>query len=116
MRFDKNSLKLDPARETERIVTFIQQTTRRSLRRQGGVIGISGGIDSAVVLALSVRALGPRNVLPIMMPDKDSDPLSETLARQLADHFEVEPLREDITGALEGFGCYRRRDAAIRRV
>ena len=116
MHFDKDSLKLDPVREAERIVKFIQQTTRGSMRRQGGVIGISGGIDSAVVLALSVRALGPRNVVPIIMPDKDSDPISETLARQLAAQFDVAPILEDITGALEGFGCYHRRDAAIRRV
>ena len=50
------------------------------------------------------------------MPDKDSDPISETLARQLAAQFDVAPILEDITGALEGFGCYHRRDAAIRRV
>jgi NAD+ synthase len=51
-----------------------------------------------------------------MMPDKDSDPLSEKLARELAAAFGVEPRLEDITGSLTGFDCYRRRDEAIRRV
>ena len=116
MTFTKNSLKLDPAQETARIVQFIQKTVRQEMRRQGGVVGISGGIDSAVVLALSVRAFGERNVVAVMMPDKDSDPLSEKLARQLAATYKVEPRLEDITRALEGFDCYRRRDEAIQRV
>jgi len=86
------------------------------LRRYGGVVGISGGVDSAVVCSLCVRAFGPEKVVPIIMPDKDSDPISERLARQLARQLEVEPILENVTPALEGFGCYRRRDEAIRRV
>jgi len=116
MQFSKNILNIDPARETERIVAFLQQNVRQTMRRYGGVVGISGGIDSAVVLALSVRAFGPQKVVAVMMPDKDSDPISETLARELAARYGVEPLLENITEALEGFDCYRRRDDAIRRV
>src|SRR5580765_921678 len=115
MRFSKESLNVDPARETERIVAFLQQNIRQNMRR-GAVVGISGGIDSAVVLALSVRAFGPGRVVAVMMPDKDSDKISETLARELAAKFGVEPLLEDITKALEGFNCYSRRDGAIKRV
>src|SRR5207248_9415116 len=51
-----------------------------------------------------------------MMPDKDSDKLSEHLARELAQKFGVNPILEDITRALEGFDCYHRRDEAIARV
>src|SRR5208337_911025 len=116
MQFSKDILKLDPARETERIVQFLQKNVRQTMRRHGGVVGISGGIDSAVVLALSVRAFGPQKVVTVMMPDKDSDPISEKLARELATRFGVEPLLENITDALAGFDCYRRRDDAIRRV
>jgi NAD+ synthase len=43
-------------------------------------------------------------------------PHSEALAQGLAAHFGVQPLVEDITPALEGIGCYTRRDEAIRRV
>jgi NAD+ synthase len=115
MRFSKESLNLDPAREVERISLFIQKTVRHNLRR-GAVVGISGGIDSAVVLALAVKAFGPERVVAVMMPDKDSDHISEVYARELAAKFGVEPLLEDITAALQGFDCYHRRDDAIRRV
>lgn len=116
MNFNKNALVIDAARETERLVRFIQQNVRQTMRRAGGVVGISGGIDSAVVLALSVRAFGPRKVVGLMLPDQDSDPISESYARELAARFDVTPLLQDITQALTGMHCYRRRDDAIRRI
>ncbi|MDB6064620.1 MAG: NH(3)-dependent synthetase [Pedosphaera sp.] len=116
MQFKKSSLNIDPARETDRIVKFLQQHVRQTMKRHGAVVGISGGIDSAVVLALSVRAFPTNKIVTVMMPDKDSDPISETLARELAARYGVEPILENITAALEGFNCYNRRDDAIRRV
>lgn len=115
-RFTQNIVDIDPHAETERITAFLRTNVRKEMKRRGAVVGISGGIDSAVVLALSVRAFGPENVTAVMMPDRDSDPLSEKLARELAAVYGVTPLLEDITSALDGFDCYRRRDAAIRRV
>src|SRR3954470_23714878 len=113
MRFSKSALNLDAAKETDRLVAFLQQNIRQTMRR-GAVVGISGGIDSAVVLALAVRAFGAGRVAAVMMPDKDSDKVSETLARELAARYGVQPLLEDITKALEGFKCYERRDNAIK--
>ncbi|HEY5910155.1 MAG TPA: NAD(+) synthase [Verrucomicrobiae bacterium] len=114
--FTKHVLTIEPAAETERIVRSLRQQVQKLLRRHGGVVGISGGVDSSVVFALCVRAFGRDKVVPVIMPDRDSDPASEQLARQLASQFDVEPVLENITAALEGFGCYRRRDEAIRRV
>jgi NAD+ synthase len=51
-----------------------------------------------------------------MMPERDSSPGSEALARLLAERFGVETVLEDLTAALAGFGCYERRDEAIRRI
>jgi len=115
MKFSKQVINIDPAAETNRIVEALRRNVR-SMKRYGAVVGISGGIDSSVVLALGVRAFGPQKLEAIMMPDKDSDPESEQMARRLAAHFGVEPKLEVITAALEGFDCYRRRDDAIRRV
>lgn len=98
------------------IVAKLREDVLHKIRRNGGVVGISGGIDSSVCLALSARAFGPENVLGIMLPEKDSSPDSEKLARELADKFGVKAIREDITGALSGFRCYERRDEAVKRV
>ena len=49
--------------ECNRIVTGIKENILQRLNRRGGVIGISGGIDSAVTMVLAVKGLGPENVL-----------------------------------------------------
>ena len=115
MTMNRNVLDLDPAAETERIVGWLRDGMR-SLRRTGAVIGISGGIDSSVSLALCARAFGPERVVALMLPEKDSDPLSEDLARELAAQYGITPILEVITPALDGFGCYPRRDEAIARL
>jgi NAD+ synthase len=86
------------------------------MKRNGAVIGISGGIDSSVCFALAARAFGHDKVLGIMLPEKDSNPESEILARNLAGIFGIETIKEEITSALTGFGCYNRRDEAVKRV
>jgi len=116
MKFDIEVLTIDPAAECERIVDMLRHTVRQVFRRFGAVVGISGGVDSSVVLALCVRAFGPLRVTALIMPEKDSDPESEALARMVTAHYGVEPILEVITPVLEGFGCYPRRDEAIRRV
>lgn len=116
MTFHRDILRIDPGAVTERLVAQLNQDVRRTLRRSGAVVGISGGIDSSVVLALCVRAFGPRRVLGVMMPERESSADSTVLARQLASQFGVETALEDLTDTLLGLGCYARRDEAIRRV
>lgn len=116
MSFNKHVLEIDAAAETERIVASLRHNVRQILHRYGGVVGISGGIDSSVVLALCVRAFSAERVAAIMMPEKDSDPETERLSQMVAKHYGVEPVLENITPVLDGFGCYQRRDEAIRRI
>lgn len=116
MPFNQHSLDIDPIAETKRLVDLLRQHVRQKMRRYGGTVGISGGIDSSVVLALCARAFGPNRIAAIIMPEQDSEAESESLARNLAAHYGVEPVLEDITPVLQGYGCYRRRDEAIRRV
>jgi NAD+ synthase len=115
--YNENILKFEnPAKVAGDIVARIRKDVIGNLRRQGGVVGISGGIDSSVTLALTVKALGPDKVVGLMLPEKDSSRESKTLALKLAAQFGVQALEEDITRALEGFGCYKRRDEAVSRV
>lgn len=114
--FHRQLLDLDVAPEADRIAAFLREAVLHTLRRQGAVVGISGGIDSSVVLALCVRAFGAARVLGVLLPERESSPDSAALARRLAARFGVETVTEDLTAALDGIGCYRRRDEAIRRV
>lgn len=53
-------------------------------------LGLSGGVDSALVACLAVEALGPDNVLGVMMPSRFSSPGSLEDAKRLADHLKIE--------------------------
>jgi NAD+ synthase len=116
MPFSKTQIQIDPQAETDRIVEGLREIVGRRFKKRGAVIGISGGIDSSVCLALSAKAFGPERVLGLTMPESDSNPESAALARKLARTFGVSYLVEDMTAALAGFGTYRRRDEAIRKV
>src|SRR5436189_6036300 len=100
-------------------VTRIRDALRAHLatmKRLGFVVGMSGGVDSSVCAALAVEAIGPKRVLGLFMPERESDPASLQLAQSLADQLGIDQVTEDIAPTLEGAGCYRRRDEAIRRV
>jgi NAD+ synthase len=115
--FSKDILKFDDIDSVcNQIIEKLKKDVPKILSRRGAIVGISGGIDSSVVLALSAKAFGPKKVLGIMLPEQDSSNDSEILARNLANKFGVDTIVENITSALDGFGCYRRRDEAIARV
>ena len=114
--FSADLLKIDADQVAARIETAIRAIVADTLRRRGAVVGLSGGIDSSVCAALCARALGPRRVLGLFMPDADSNPESLRLGRLLADSLGIEALVEDVGAVLGAAGCYRRRDEAIRQV
>jgi NAD+ synthase len=109
-------LQLDAAAEVERISEFLRTQLGEVLHRRGLVIAMSGGIDSSACAALAVAAVGPKRVFGLFMPERDSDPISLKLAKQLADQLGISYETQDIAPILEAAGCYKRRDDAIRRV
>ena len=111
-----NDLHLNPAEETERIAATLRQQLGESLNRRGLVVGMSGGIDSSVCAALAVRAVGAAHVFGLLMPEQDSDQNSLGLAGRWADALGISYAVEELTEILAAVGCYRRRNAAIRRV
>lgn len=113
---DRDVLSIEPELMTGRLVRFIHDGVLGRLRRRGVVVGISGGVDSAVVAALCARALGPERVLGLLMPERDSSPDSLRLGELVAGRLGIRCEVEDITATLEAAGAYARQTAAIQRV
>lgn len=105
-------LALDCAAEAARIAEFLVRSVRK-LNRRGLVLGVSGGIDSAVSVALAVKALGPGRVFGLLMPERDMTDDSSGRAERLCQQLGIAWAVEDIGPALDAIGCYRRRDEAI---
>lgn len=114
--FNKDSLKIDAKEVADHLCQIILEQIRGPLKKSGAVVGISGGIDSSVVAALCARALGPKRVVGIMMPETDSASESAELAGVLAEKFGFETVLENISAGLAGLGCYKRRNEAIKSV
>ncbi len=85
-------------------------------KRKGVVVAVSGGIDSSVVAALCVRAIGPERVFGLHLPESESADETLNFSRSLTDTLGIDSVLEDISPILAAAGCYRRRDDAIRRV
>lgn len=105
----------NPQELMDRICLKMREDVFHRFKRHGVVIGLSGGIDSSVTCALAVRALGADKVFGILLPEHDSSPESAEYAHLLANKYGVKTITEDISAALDGFGCYRRRDEAVQR-
>jgi NAD+ synthase len=105
----------DPAACLDRLVSSTRAAVLE-LGRRGAVVAVSGGVDSGVVAGICVRAFGPEHVLCLRLPERDIGGSSSDLGLELARSLGARTEEEPITDALEGLGCYRRRDEAIRRV
>jgi len=113
--FGPEILVIDAEKEADRIGEAIRSYIAR-YRRKGAVVAMSGGIDSSVVAALCVRALGKERVFGLHMPEKESSSDTLRLSRLLADSLGIDSSIEVISPLLEAAGCYKRRDDAIRMV
>ncbi|NLH77912.1 MAG: NAD(+) synthase [Acidobacteria bacterium] len=115
MGFSKDILAVDGPRETERIVSFIKDQMK-SMHRKRIIIGLSGGVDSALSASLSASAAGRANVLALLLPDKESSPQSAEFAAKQARELGIEAMTVDITPVLEAFGTYEKRDQVARTI
>lgn len=115
-KFSARVLEIDCENEAKKTSANLKELLSRRFKKKGLVVALSGGIDSSVVGALCVRALGKERVLGLLMPEIDSSPETLTLSRQIADFLGIEIVHQDITNILEAVGCYRNRDASIREI
>ncbi|MCJ2532379.1 MAG: NAD+ synthase [Candidatus Thermoplasmatota archaeon] len=88
---------------TESVIEHFIAEKLRKTGAKGYVLGVSGGIDSAVVLRLAVGAVGKEKVLGLIMPEKDSprDDLED--AKMLCELEGVQHRIIDISDAVESF-------------
>jgi len=104
LSLSRKEIRLDINRElTAALLTdFIQrETTRTGLRR--AVVGVSGGIDSAVVVALAARALGSDSVLGALLPYRTSNSSSLRDARAVVQSCGVRSVEVDITPMVDAY-------------
>ena len=114
--FSRDVLQLDLEDHAVALSAGLQNAVLKALRRRGLVVAISGGIDSACVAALAVRALGPKRVFGLLLPERDSEGVSTRYGRRLCEKLGIDSQLVDMAPVLEATGCYRLRDAAVASV
>ena len=97
-----DALTVDCPLVTEILTGFVREEVRK-VGFERGVVGLSGGIDSALTLAVVCRALGPDNAIPVFMPYRASSPASERDARLVAAQLGTTPLVVDISPQIDAY-------------
>jgi NAD+ synthetase len=96
------SLEIEPALVEEWLIRFLRdEMGRRGFAR--AVVGLSGGVDSAVVATLAARAVGPEHVLGVRLPYRTSSPESLVHAQLVIDQLGIQSRTIDLTAAAEGY-------------
>jgi len=104
--FDPNSsepLKINAKLAADWLVQFLRDEITRRRGMSKVVLGLSGGVDSAVVAYLSARAFDPKNVFAFRMPYKISSSESLTHAQLVVDDLGIQERTVDITDMVDGY-------------
>ena len=94
---------------------FIHKQVYDNFRKRGIVVGISGGIDSAISAKLCCNAVGKENVLGIILPEKESNPQSQEFAKKYCEKLGIKYEIEDITSILDSSEIYQTREKIVKK-
>ncbi len=92
--------------QPELVCDLLVRFLREELHSAGfsrAIVGLSGGVDSAVSASLSARALGAENTLSVLMPYRTSNPESEAHAKLVAEGLGTPTRRIDISKMVDGY-------------
>lgn len=95
-------LDIDPALTADWLTTFLREEFQQR-RFEKGIIGISGGVDSAVTAFLAARAIGAANVVGVRLPYRTSSKDSLDHAQLVIDALGIEGRTVDISAAVDGY-------------
>jgi NAD+ synthase len=115
MRFSYDLINIKPEIEANVIIKNLKEYLKK-FKKRGYVIGVSGGIDSSVVLGLCANAVGSEKVIALSLPENESSEENIALVKKLTVSFGVKLIEENLSSALNGFKCYDRRDEAIKNI
>jgi NAD+ synthase len=114
MKFNQNSLVIDCDATANIISTFIAEQVK-ALKRDGIVIGMSGGVDSSLCAHLCVKAVGPQKVTGLILPERESSPISLEYAKAECANAGIQYEITDVSGTIESLGGYSLRNETIKR-
>ena len=116
MVFNLDVLSIDPEKELERLAEFIRNQVQKVFRRKGAIVGLSGGIDSACIAAVAVHALGADKVVGLVLPEKESNPISSQYASKHAQALGIEYRQIDISPTVDSVVPYQWRDDFLKEL
>lgn len=99
----RDPLAIDPSLAHRWLVSFLRDEVVERRGFQKVLVGLSGGVDSALVAFLAAEALGPENVIGVRMPYRTSSPDSLAHAQLVIDKLGIQCMTVDISAAVDGY-------------
>jgi len=114
--FNLDVLKIDPLTEVEKLSKFIVNQASVVFRRKGIIVGLSGGIDSACMASVAAHAMGKERVFGLVLPEKESNPISRDYAIKHAQTLGLEFREIDISPTVDSVVGYSWRDQFLQKL